>query len=93
MRSLRGNLGGIVASSATAFIKLFQSFANSSARSRSRTTFDGTVRMMLSNSNSAQGDGAARSCDHLQAVVTPEMEERALVSELVMSSNRNVHSV
>lgn len=71
-RSLRGNLCGMAARSAMALMISSQSAANSSGHSRSRTASDGTVRMMLSNSNSAQGEGAVRSSDQSAAVVTPE---------------------
>jgi len=49
----------------------FQWVANASGWSRFRTASEGTVRMMLSNSNSAQGEGAVRSNDQSAAVVTP----------------------
>ena len=75
-RSLRGNLCGFAARSAMALNISFQSAANSSGRSRPRTALDGTVRMMFSNSNSAQGEGAVRSKDHSAAVVTPEENKR-----------------
>ena len=78
-RSLRGNLCGMTARSAMAFMMSFQWAANSSGRSRFRTASDGTVRMMLSNSNSAQGEGAVRSSDHSAAVVTPEKNKKTCV--------------
>lgn len=55
-----------------AFVISFHSAANSSGRSRLRTASDGMVKMMLSNSSSAQGEGAVRSRDHSSWVVTPE---------------------
>lgn len=72
MRSLRPNLGGRAARSAMAAMMAFQSAASSSGRSRSRTVSEGTVMTMLSNSISAQGEGAVRSRDQSAAVVTPE---------------------
>lgn len=58
-----------------AFIMSFHSAANSSGRSRLRIASDGMVRMMPSNSSSAQGEGAVRSCDHSSFVVTPEKKK------------------
>ena len=75
-RSLRGNLCGMTARSAMPLMMSFHCVANSSGRSRFRIASDGTVRMMLSNSNSAQGEGAVRSSDHSAAVVTPEKNRR-----------------
>lgn len=72
MRSLRRSSFGMAARSATPFIMSCQSPINVSGASKCRTKSDGTVRMMLSPSNSAQEDGALRSCDHSAAVVTPE---------------------
>lgn len=71
-RSLRGSLCGMTARSAIPLMMLSQCAANSSGRSRFRTASDGTVRMMFSNSNSAQGEGAVRSKDQSAGVVTPE---------------------
>ncbi len=76
--SLRGNLCGMAARLAMPLMMLSQSAANSSGRSRLQTISDGTVRMMLSNSNSAQGEGAVRSNDQSATVVTPE-EKRAIL--------------
>lgn len=75
-RSLRGNLCGMAARSAMPLMMASQCAANSSGRSRPRTTSDGTVRMMFSNSSSAQGEGAVRSRDQLAAVVSPEGNKR-----------------
>lgn len=74
--SLRGNLCGMTARSAIPLMMVSQCAANSSGRSRSRTTSDGTVRMMFSNSNSAHGEGAVRSKDQSAGVVTPRKNER-----------------
>lgn len=71
-RSLWGNLCDLAARSAMALMISSQRAATSSGCSRPRTTCDGTVRTMFSNSNSVQGPGAVRSFNHSAAVVAPE---------------------
>lgn len=66
-----------------ALMMSFQRAASSSGRSRLQTASEGTVMMMLSNSISAQGEGAARSRDQSAAEVTPAGEELGFSFHLV----------
>ncbi|TNN61343.1 hypothetical protein EYF80_028470 [Liparis tanakae] len=85
--------------SATPLIIRSQRAANSSGRSRLRTMSEGTVRMMLANSSSAQGAGAVRSSDQSAAVVdepppqVPHLHHLRVDGELRVDTRRSLQRV
>ena len=72
-RSFRGNLAGLAARSAIPLMMSSHIDATSSGRSRPRMKSEWRVRMMFSNSSSAQGAGASRiTFTQSSTVVSPK---------------------